>query len=100
EGLYFLFPRPSLFRCFEVARCMTVFFCFENLEGNDFMKKSNTLAISLLFGVAFGNIIGLLLGIIFFEENLGIGLVIGNSLGISLGLLVGLVINHKKDGQS
>ncbi|MCD7723461.1 MAG: hypothetical protein LUH82_05870 [Clostridiales bacterium] len=44
--------------------------------------------------------IGLLIGIIFFEENIGIGLVIGNTLGISLGLLVGLVINHKKDDKS
>ena len=44
------------------------------------MKKSTIIALSIIFGVAFGNISGLIIGSIFFKENLGIGLVIGNSL--------------------
>ena len=53
------------------------------------------MAICALFGIALGNIIGLLIGICFFKENLGIGLIIGNGIGISLGLLVGALLNHK-----
>ncbi len=52
------------------------------------MKKSTIIALPIIFGVAFGNISGLIISSIFFKENLGIGLVIGNSLGISLGLII------------
>lgn len=57
------------------------------------MKKTTIIAISIILGVTFGNIAGLIIGSIFFKENLGIGLVLGNSLGVSSGLLVGIIIN-------
>ncbi len=46
-----------------------------------------------MFGVAIGNAMGLLIGIVFIPGNLGIGLLIGNILGCVGGLLLGIIIS-------
>lgn len=58
--------------------------------------KKNYIPLCMLFGIALGNSIGLVIGISFFMENIGIGLLIGNTTGISIGLLVGTLLNFKK----
>lgn len=63
------------------------------------MKKNNEknfIPISLMFGVSLGNAIGLIVGTLFLEENIGVGLVIGNAIGVSLGLAIGALINYFK----
>ena len=44
--------------------------------------KKNYIPLCMLFGIALGNSIGLVIGYTFFMENIGIGLLIGNAIGI------------------
>ena len=53
-------------------------------------KKAEKIALCSLLGVAFGNALGLIIGIVFSLENLGIGLLIGTTIGSTAGLLIGL----------
>lgn len=59
--------------------------------------KNNIIATCLIFGVTFGNGIGLLIGAVFLKENIGIGLLIGNIAGIVLGLLAGAILKTIKN---
>ena len=58
--------------------------------------KKNYIPLCMLFGIALGNSIGLVIGYTFFMENIGIGLLIGNAIGFSIGVLVGALLNLKK----
>jgi hypothetical protein len=54
-------------------------------------QKNSGLGWYILYGVAFGNAFGLLIGITFTKENLGLGLLFGNTIGLVGGLIVGIV---------
>lgn len=56
-------------------------------------RIAQVISILTLFGVAIGNAMGLLIGIVFIPGNLGIGLLIGNILGCVGGLLLGIIIS-------
>lgn len=63
--------------------------------------RATKIALSTLFGVAVGNAIGLLIGISFTPDNLGIGILIGNAVGIIGGLVLGIIFASKnKDLES
>ena len=57
-------------------------------------KNNTVIPITLLFGCAFGNVVGIFIGLLFTECNLGIGLLIGNAVGIILGLICGCMIDY------
>lgn len=62
------------------------------------MKKKNSTVIpfGILFGIAFGNIAGIFIGLLFTKSNMGIGLLIGNAAGIILGFICGCAIDYIK----
>lgn len=54
------------------------------------------LPLFMLLGVSVGSALGLISGVIFFKENIGIGLAIGVPVGVAVGLLFGIVYGNNK----
>lgn len=59
-------------------------------------KNGTMIPLAVLFGIAFGNIAGLLIGIFFIKDNIGIGMLIGNVAGIIAGMLLGSIMDCVK----
>lgn len=57
-------------------------------------KNHTVIPLVMLFGIAFGNIAGIFIGLLFTKSNVGIGLLFGNVAGIILGLICGCVIDY------
>lgn len=62
----------------------------------DKRRNAQTISILTLFGIAVGNGFGILIGVVFIPESIGLGLLVGNLVGCIAGLLFGAIMTRRE----